>query len=125
MIKGCHNGAEAFVSGKSAFFGNRAAVCMTIGWFTAELQKQGHQVGPRRGQAFAGHTLAHVGFTAASGWVLTGVSPLCGFLLVTVTRGVGMGLLVERLEGRGGAGRSQSRAGVWARGRRSDRAQLQ
>ena len=53
-----------------------------------------------RGQAFASHALAHVGFTGATGAVLIGVSPLWGFLLVTVTGGVSMGLLGERLEGR-------------------------
>jgi zinc/manganese transport system permease protein len=53
-----------------------------------------------RGQAFAGHALAHVGFAGATGAVLIGVSPLWGFLLSTVTGGVGMGLLGERLEGR-------------------------
>ncbi len=53
-----------------------------------------------RGQAFAGHALAHVGFAGATGAVLIGVSPLWGFLVSTVTGGVGMGLLGERLEGR-------------------------
>jgi zinc/manganese transport system permease protein len=53
-----------------------------------------------RAQAFAGHALAHVGFAGATGAVLIGISPLWGFLLVTVAGGVGMGLLGERLEGR-------------------------
>ncbi|HEX4024209.1 MAG TPA: metal ABC transporter permease [Steroidobacteraceae bacterium] len=53
-----------------------------------------------RAQAFAGHALAHVGFAGATGAVLVGISPLWGFLLVTLAGGVGMGLLGERLEGR-------------------------
>ncbi len=53
-----------------------------------------------RGQTFAGHALAHVGFAGATGAVLVGVSPLWGFLVSTVSGGIGMGLLGERLEGR-------------------------
>jgi zinc/manganese transport system permease protein len=53
-----------------------------------------------RGQSFAGHALAHVGFTGATGAVLIGVPPLWGLLLVTLAGGVGMGFLGERLEGR-------------------------
>ncbi len=50
-----------------------------------------------RGQAFAGHALAHVGFTGATGAVLVGVSPLWGLVLMTIAGGLGMGLLGERL----------------------------
>jgi len=50
-----------------------------------------------RGQTFAGHALAHVGFTGATGAVLIGVSPLAGLVLLTVAAGVGMGVLGERL----------------------------
>src|SRR5579875_1215939 len=53
-----------------------------------------------RGQTFAGHALAHVGFAGATGAVLLGVSPLWGMLLVSAGGGAGMGLLGERLEGR-------------------------
>lgn len=53
-----------------------------------------------RGQTFAGHALAHVGFAGATGAVLIGISPLWGFLASTLTGGIGMGLLGERLEGR-------------------------
>ncbi len=53
-----------------------------------------------RGQTFAGHALAHVGFAGATGAVLIGISPLWGFLASTVSGGIGMGLLGERLEGR-------------------------
>src|SRR6188472_788875 len=50
-----------------------------------------------RGQTFAGHALAHVGFTGATGAVLLGISPLGGLVLLTVVAGVGMGFLGERL----------------------------
>ncbi len=53
-----------------------------------------------RGQTFAGHALAHVGFTGATGAVLVGGSPLWGMVLVTVAGGVGMGLIGERLQNR-------------------------
>jgi len=52
-----------------------------------------------RGQAFAGHALAHVGFTGATAAVLIGVPPLWGLVGVTVAGGVTMGALGERLEG--------------------------
>ena len=59
-----------------------------------------------RGQAFAGHALAHVGFTGATGAILVGLSPLWGLVLMTVAGGVGMGFLGERGgEGGGGGGR--------------------
>jgi zinc/manganese transport system permease protein len=50
-----------------------------------------------RAQAFAGHALAHVGFTGATGAVLIGVSPLAGLVLLTVAAGIGMGFLGERI----------------------------
>ena len=50
-----------------------------------------------RGQTFAGHALAHVGFTGATGAVLIGVAPLWGLVAMTVAAGVGMGVLGERL----------------------------
>jgi zinc/manganese transport system permease protein len=53
-----------------------------------------------RGQAFAGHALAHVGFTGATGAVLVGVPPLWGLVAVTFAGGIAMGALGERLEGR-------------------------
>lgn len=49
-----------------------------------------------RGQAFAGHALAHIGFTGATGAILIGLPPLWGMLLATVAGGVGMGVLGER-----------------------------
>ncbi len=50
-----------------------------------------------RGQTFAGHALAHVGFTGATGSVLIGISPLWGLVALTVTAGLGMGAIGERL----------------------------
>ncbi len=50
-----------------------------------------------RGQTFAGHALSHVGFTGATGAVLIGVAPLWGMVVLTVTAGVGMGAIGERL----------------------------
>src|SRR6516162_7641032 len=53
-----------------------------------------------RGQAFAGHALAHVGFTGASGAVLIGIAPLWGMVALTMAAGIGMGAMGERLGGR-------------------------
>jgi len=53
-----------------------------------------------RGQTFAGHALAHVGFTGATGAVLIGTSPLLGLVAATLAGGVGMGLLGDKLQGR-------------------------
>lgn len=53
-----------------------------------------------RGQTFAGHALAHVGFTGATGAVLLGIPPLWGIVGFTLAAGVGMGLLGEKLAGR-------------------------
>ena len=50
-----------------------------------------------RGQTFAGHALAHVGFTGATGAVLVGITPLWGLVLMTLTAGIGMGAFGERL----------------------------
>lgn len=50
-----------------------------------------------RGQTFAGHALAHVGFTGATGAVLIGIPPLWGMVLMTVAAGIGMGFMGERL----------------------------
>ena len=50
-----------------------------------------------RGQTFAGHALAHVGFTGATGAVLIGVAPLWGLVSMTVAAGLLMGFMGERL----------------------------
>ena len=49
-----------------------------------------------RGETFAGHALAHVGFPGATGAVLIGVSPFLGLTFFTIMAGVGIGLLGER-----------------------------
>jgi len=53
-----------------------------------------------RGQTFAGHALAHIGFTGATGAVLLGLTPVWGMIGFTVAAGIGMGLMGERLSGR-------------------------
>jgi zinc/manganese transport system permease protein len=50
-----------------------------------------------RGQTFAGHALAHVGFTGATGAVLVGLAPLWGLVLLTLAAGIGMGAIGEGL----------------------------
>jgi zinc/manganese transport system permease protein len=50
-----------------------------------------------RGQTFAGHALAHVGFTGATGAVLVGITPLWGLVLMTLMAGIGMGFTGEKL----------------------------
>ena len=50
-----------------------------------------------RGQTFAGHALAHVGFTGATGAVLAGIAPIWGLVLATVASGIGMGFMGEDL----------------------------
>jgi zinc/manganese transport system permease protein len=46
-----------------------------------------------RGETFAGHALAHVGFPGAAGAVLIGLSPVAGLTLFTILAGIGIGLL--------------------------------
>jgi zinc/manganese transport system permease protein len=53
-----------------------------------------------RGQAFAGHALAHVGFAGATGAALFGLPPLAGLLLFSFAGAGLMGALGERLQGR-------------------------
>ncbi len=53
-----------------------------------------------RGQTFAGHALAHVGFAGATGAALLGIPQLAGLVGLTVAAGVGMGALGERLSAR-------------------------
>jgi zinc/manganese transport system permease protein len=50
-----------------------------------------------RGQVFAGHALAHVGFTGATGAALISLAPLWGLVLMTLFAGVAMGFGGERL----------------------------
>ncbi|WP_225721251.1 metal ABC transporter permease [Candidatus Vallotiella sp. (ex Adelges kitamiensis)] len=50
-----------------------------------------------RQQTFAGHALAHLGFTGATGAALLGISPLWGMLAFTVMAGIAMGAFGSRL----------------------------
>ena len=49
-----------------------------------------------RGETFAGHALAHVGFPGATGAALIGLSPILGLSIFTVLAGIGIGLLGEK-----------------------------
>jgi len=81
--------AYGFVVNAFAAAGIVAVVSGLVGYFLV-----------LRAQTFAGHALAHVGFTGATGAVLLGAPPLAGLIPVTVLAGVGMGLLGERWQHR-------------------------
>ncbi len=49
-----------------------------------------------RGQSFAGHALAHLGFTGATGAVLLGLPPLWGVIAITALGGAAMGAMGEQ-----------------------------
>ena len=49
-----------------------------------------------RGETFAGHALAHVGFPGATGALLLGIQPVWGLTFFTVAAAIGIGLLGER-----------------------------
>src|SRR5579872_3134268 len=66
-----------------------AVVCATVGYFVV-----------LRAQAFAGHSLAHIGFAGATGAALIGVSSLTGTFIFTIIAALGMGLLGKRIRGR-------------------------
>src|ERR1700761_5498663 len=53
-----------------------------------------------RGQTFAGHALGHIGFAGATGAVLIGVASVWGLVIFTVTAGIAMGLMGDRISGR-------------------------
>ena len=53
-----------------------------------------------RKQTFAGHALAHVGFTGATGAILVGIAPLWGLVGFTLAAGLAMGALGEKLSAR-------------------------
>jgi zinc/manganese transport system permease protein len=55
-----------------------------------------------RGQAFAGHALAHVGFAGAAGALLIGLSPIVGLLVVGIAAALGMSLLNSETSGSSG-----------------------
>ena len=60
-------------------------VCGAVGYFLV-----------LRGEAFAGHALAHVGFPGATGAALVGLSPFFGMVTFTVLAGICIGLLGAR-----------------------------
>ena len=51
-----------------------------------------------RGETFAGHALAHVGFPGATGAVLIGISPFAGLIVFTLAAGVGISLIGEKAQ---------------------------
>jgi zinc/manganese transport system permease protein len=53
-----------------------------------------------RGQTFAGHALSHIGFAGATGAGLIGLAPLWGLLGFTLTAGIVMGALSDRISNR-------------------------
>lgn len=53
-----------------------------------------------RGQTFAGHALAHIGFAGATGAGLIGLAPLWGLLGFTLAAGAVMGALSDRIGNR-------------------------
>lgn len=53
-----------------------------------------------RREIFAGHALSHIGFAGATGAILVGLSPIWGLLAFTVSGGVIMGRLGERVRQR-------------------------
>jgi zinc/manganese transport system permease protein len=81
--------AYDFMQNAFAAAGVVSVVCGLVGFFLV-----------LRAQTFAGHALSHVGFAGATGAVLIGVSPLWGLIVMTLTAGIGMGLLGEKLHQR-------------------------
>src|SRR5579871_51642 len=53
-----------------------------------------------RAQAFAAHSLAHIGFAGATGAALIGLSSLTGTLIFTILAALGMGALGKKIQGR-------------------------
>jgi len=51
-----------------------------------------------RGETFAGHALAHVGFPGATGAALIGISPFAGLIVFTLAAGVGISLIGEKAQ---------------------------
>jgi zinc/manganese transport system permease protein len=49
-----------------------------------------------RGETFAGHALAHVGFPGATGAALIGVAPFLGLIVFTLAAGLGISFVGER-----------------------------
>jgi zinc/manganese transport system permease protein len=78
-----------FMNNAFAAAGIVAAVSGIVGYFLV-----------MRGQTFAGHALSHIGFAGATGAGLIGLAPLWGLIGFTLTAGVVMGILSERISNR-------------------------
>lgn len=81
--------AYDFIVRAFAASGVVALVAATVGYFMV-----------LRGQTFAGHALAHVGFAGATGAALFWSAPLFGLIAFTVGAGVTIGVLGDRISGR-------------------------
>jgi zinc/manganese transport system permease protein len=53
-----------------------------------------------RGQTFAGHALSHIGFAGATGAGLIGLAPIWGLIGFTLTAGIVIGAMSERISTR-------------------------
>jgi zinc/manganese transport system permease protein len=53
-----------------------------------------------RGSSFAAHALSHIGFAGATGAVVLAINPIFGLLAFTLSSGVAIGALGNRLRGR-------------------------
>lgn len=65
-----------------------AIVAGAVGWFMV-----------LRGQSFAGHTLAEVGFAGATGAALVGLPPVVGLIAIGTVAALGIGALSEAQRG--------------------------
>jgi zinc/manganese transport system permease protein len=81
--------AYDFMINAFAAAGIAAAVSGIVGYFLV-----------MRGQTFAGHALSHIGFAGATGAGLVGLAPLWGLIAFTLTAGIVMGALSERISNR-------------------------
>ena len=74
----------------NAFLGGTlvAIVAGAVGWFMV-----------LRGQSFAGHTLAEVGFAGATGAALVGLPPVIGLMAVGIVTALGISALTHRQRG--------------------------
>ena len=66
-----------------------AIVAGAVGWFMV-----------LRGQSFAGHTLAEVGFAGATGAALVGLPPVVGVIAIGVIAALGISALTNAQRGR-------------------------
>ncbi|MBX6327931.1 MAG: metal ABC transporter permease [Pseudolabrys sp.] len=81
--------AYEFMNNAFAAAGIVAVVAGLVGYFLV-----------MRGQTFAGHALSHIGFAGATGAGLLGLAPLWGLIGFTLTAGLFMGAMSERISNR-------------------------